>query len=258
MLDSVATKPQLSELLTLTKTEQTLRLAEINMQLEQLTAEQRVAWALDNLEGQHAVSSSFGIQAAVMLHLVSNVKADIPVILTDTGYLFPQTYRFIDELTAKLGLNLKIYRSEQSPAWQEARYGKLWEQGIEGIEKYNKLNKVEPMRRALTELNVGTWFSGLRREQSKSRQNLPVLSIQNGVFKFLPVIDWTNKDVHYYLEQNGLSYHPLWEEGYLSVGDTHTTKKWEPGMSEEETRFFGLKRECGLHEDDGEQYGSGI
>lgn len=258
MLDSVATKPQLSELLTLTKTEQTLRLAEINMQLEQLTAEQRVAWALDNLEGQHAVSSSFGIQAAVMLHLVSNVKADIPVILTDTGYLFPQTYRFIDELTAKLGLNLQIYRSEQSPAWQEARYGKLWEQGIEGIEKYNKLNKVEPMRRALTELNVGTWFSGLRREQSKSRQNLPVLSIQNGVFKFLPVIDWTNKDVHYYLEQNGLSYHPLWEEGYLSVGDTHTTKKWEPGMSEEETRFFGLKRECGLHEDDGEQYGSGI
>lgn len=258
MLDSVATKPQLSELLTLTKTEQTLRLAEINMQLEQLTAEQRVAWAFDNLEGQHAVSSSFGIQAAVMLHLVSNVKADIPVILTDTGYLFPQTYRFIDELTAKLGLNLKIYRSEQSPAWQEARYGKLWEQGIEGIEKYNKLNKVEPMRRALTELNVGTWFSGLRREQSKSRQNLPVLSIQNGVFKFLPVIDWTNKDVHYYLEQNGLSYHPLWEEGYLSVGDTHTTKKWEPGMSEEETRFFGLKRECGLHEDDGEQYGSGI
>ena len=258
MLDSVATKPQLSELLTLTKTEQTLRLAEINMQLEQLTAEQRVAWALDNLEGQHVVSSSFGIQAAVMLHLVSNVKADIPVILTDTGYLFPQTYRFIDELTAKLGLNLKIYRSEQSPAWQEARYGKLWEQGIEGIEKYNKLNKVEPMRRALIELNVGTWFSGLRREQSKSRQNLPVLSIQNGVFKFLPVIDWTNKDVHYYLEQNGLSYHPLWEEGYLSVGDTHTTKKWEPGMSEEETRFFGLKRECGLHEDDGEQYGSGI
>lgn len=258
MLNTLDKGLELKTLLTLNKAEQSLQLAEINEKLEAMTAQQRVAWALENLEGQHVVSSSFGIQAAVMLHLVTSVKADVPIILTDTGYLFPETYRFIDELTEKLNLNLKIYRSEQSAAWQEARYGKLWEQGIEGIEQYNKLNKVEPMRRALQELEVGTWFSGLRREQSKSRQNLPVLSIQNGVFKFLPVIDWTNKDVHYYLEQHGLSYHPLWEEGYLSVGDTHTTKKWEPGMSEEETRFFGLKRECGLHEDEGEQDGSGI
>lgn len=258
MLDSVASKPQLAKLLSLTKTEQILQLGQINAELEQLTAQQRVAWALENLEGQFAVSSSFGIQAAVMLHLVTEQKPDIPVILTDTGYLFPETYRFIDRLSEQLTLNLKVYRAKESANWQEARYGKLWEQGIEGIEKYNKLNKVEPMRRALDELEVGTWFSGLRREQSKSRASLPILSIQNGVFKFLPVIDWTNKDVHYYLEQNGLSYHPLRDEGYLSVGDTHTSKKWEPGMSEEETRFFGLKRECGLHEDDSEQDGSGI
>ncbi|MDC5702946.1 phosphoadenylyl-sulfate reductase [Vibrio europaeus] len=258
MLDSVASKPQLAKLLSLTKTEQILQLGQINAELEQLTAQQRVAWALENLEGQFAVSSSFGIQAAVMLHLVTEQKPDIPVILTDTGYLFPETYRFIDQLSEQLTLNLKVYRAKESAHWQEARYGKLWEQGIEGIEKYNKLNKVEPMRRALDELEVGTWFSGLRREQSKTRASLPILSIQNGVFKFLPVIDWTNKDVHYYLEQNGLSYHPLRDEGYLSVGDTHTSKKWEPGMSEEETRFFGLKRECGLHEEDSEQDGSGI
>ena len=258
MLDSVASKPQLVKLLSLTKTEQILQLGQINAELEQLTAQQRVAWALENLEGQFAVSSSFGIQAAVMLHLVTEQKPDIPVILTDTGYLFPETYRFIDQLSEQLTLNLKVYRAKESANWQEERYGKLWEQGIEGIEKDNKLNKVEPMRRAFDEPEVGTWFSGLRREQSKSRASLPILSIQNGVFKFLPVIDWTNKDVHYYLEQNGLSYHPLRDEGYLSVGDTHTSKKWEPGMSEEETRFFGLKRECGLHEDDSEQDGSGI
>ncbi len=259
MPDTTATKkPQLSELLSMTKVEQSLRLAELNGYLETLNAKERVAWAIENLEGEHVVSSSFGIQAAVMLHLVAQVKPDAPVILTDTGYLFPETYRFIDELTEKLNLNLKIFRAHTSPHWQEARYGKLWEQGVEGIEKYNKINKVEPMRRALDELKVGTWFSGLRREQSSSRANLPILAIQNGVFKFLPVIDWTNKDVHYYLEQNNLPYHPLWDQGYLSVGDTHTTRKWEPGMSEEETRFFGLKRECGLHEDNGEQDGSGI
>ena len=250
--------PKLSELLALTKVEQTLQLAEINAELEKLTAQERVAWALENLEGEHAVSSSFGIQAAVMLHLVTQVRANTPVILTDTGYLFPETYRFIDELSEKLTLNLQVFRATESPVWQEARYGKLWDQGVEGIEKYNRINKVEPMRRALDELQVGTWFSGLRREQSGSRATLPILSVQNGVFKFLPVIDWTNKDVHYYLKENNLPYHPLWDEGYLSVGDTHTTQKWEPGMTEEQTRFFGLKRECGLHEDDTETDGSGI
>lgn len=259
MLNSLAFNLKLSDMLPLSKVEQTLYLAEINVELEKLSAQERVDWALEHLDGMHIVTSSFGIQAAVMLHLVTQARPDIPVVFTDTGYLFPETYRFIDQLSEELTLNLKIYQARQSPNWQEARYGQLWDQGIEGIEKYNKLNKVEPMRRALDELDVGTWFSGLRREQSNSRANLPILSIQNGVFKFLPVIDWTNKDVHYYLTDNNLKYHPLREEGYLSIGDTHTTKKWEPGMNEEETRFFGLKRECGLHEDEGaEQNGSGI
>ncbi|XTZ37571.1 phosphoadenosine phosphosulfate reductase [Salmonella enterica] len=223
-------------------------LAATNSQLEKLSAEARVAWALENLPGNYVLSSSFGIQAAVSLHLVNQIRPDIPVILTDTGYLFPETYQFIDELTDKLKLNLKVYRAELSPAWQEARYGKLWEQGVEGIEKYNTLNKVEPMNRALAELQAQTWFAGLRREQSDSRANLPVLGIQRGVYKVLPIIDWDNRTVYQYLQKHGLHYHPLWDQGYLSVGDTHTTRKWEPGMAEEDTRFFGLKRECGLHE----------
>ncbi|WP_033577327.1 phosphoadenylyl-sulfate reductase [Dickeya chrysanthemi] len=228
--------------------EQTAALAEINQQLESLSAEARVSWALENLPGEFVLSSSFGIQAAVCLHLVTRQRSDIPVILTDTGYLFAETYQFIDQLTEQLSLNLRVYRAALSPAWQEVRYGKLWEQGGEGIEQYNQINKVEPMNRALQELQASTWFAGLRREQSGSRGALPVLAVQRGVFKFLPIIDWDNRTVYQYLKANGLSYHPLWEQGYLSVGDTHTTRKWEPGMSEEETRFFGLKRECGLHE----------
>ena len=239
----------LEGLLALTKEQQVAALAATNAQLEALSAQDRVAWALEHLPGEFVLSSSFGIQAALMLHLVSQQKRDIPVILTDTGYLFPETYQFIDQLTERLRLNLKVYRADLSAAWQEARYGKLWEQGVEGIERYNQLNKVEPMARALSELNATTWFSGLRREQSGSRGNLPVLAIQRGRFKFLPVIDWSNKDVFYYFKEHDLPYHPLWEQGYLSVGDTHTTTKWEPGMNEEETRFFGLKRECGLHEE---------
>ncbi|MBN3080512.1 phosphoadenylyl-sulfate reductase [Pectobacterium sp. PL64] len=238
----------LEALNALPKAEQAAELAVVNGQLEQLSAQERVSWALENLPGDYVLSSSFGIQAAVSLHLVTQQRPDIPVILTDTGYLFPETYQFIDALTEQLTLNLQVYRAAESPAWQEARYGKLWEQGVEGIERYNLLNKVEPMNRALSELKAKTWFAGLRREQSGSRGELPVLAIQRGVFKFLPIIDWDNRTVYQYLKENGLSYHPLWDQGYLSVGDTHTTRKWEPGMAEEETRFFGLKRECGLHE----------
>ncbi|MFT9100006.1 MAG: phosphoadenylyl-sulfate reductase, partial [Zymomonas mobilis subsp. pomaceae] len=183
----------LDQLKLLPKVEQEAALAAANEQLETLNAQERIRWALENLADNFVLSSSFGIQAAVMLHIVTRQKPDIPVILTDTGYLFPETYRFIDNLTETLDLNLKIFRAEISPAWQEARYGKLWEQGIEGIERYNAINKVEPMNHALTQLQAGTWFAGLRRDQSKSRSHLPVLALQRGVFKFLPIIDWDNK-----------------------------------------------------------------
>lgn len=227
--------------------------AELNLDLESMTAQQRVTWALDNLPAGFMLSSSFGAQSAVMLHLLTQQFPDIPVVLTDTGYLFPETYQFIDEMTEKLNLNLKVYRSPISSGWQEARYGKLWEKGLEGIEQYNQMNKVVPMQRALEELETKTWFAGLRRTQSDTREKLQVIQKLEKQFKVYPIIDWSNKDVHYYLKEHDLPYHPLWEKGYVSIGDWHTTRSLEEGMSEQDTRFFGMKRECGLHE-----FGDGI
>lgn len=219
-----------------------------------LSAADRVAWALGNLPGDHVLTSSFGIQAAVLLHLVVRQAPGIPVIFIDTGYLFPETYRFVDELTARLKLNLKVYRSQQSPAWQEARHGKRWQQGLGGIELYNRDNKVEPMERALRELKVGSWFAGVRRSQSSGRANTRFLSGQGRPgatrWKIHPIADWTDRDVFDYLRQHDLPYHPLWDQGYVSVGDVQTTKPLHAVNSVEETRFFGLKRECGLHEID--------
>ncbi|WP_297892978.1 phosphoadenylyl-sulfate reductase [Shewanella sp.] len=246
---TVISAAELKALLNAPKAEQALVLERINQFLAGLSAQERVLWGLAYLPGNHALSSSFGIQAAVMLHMVSQAEANIPVILTDTGYLFPETYQFIDELTERLSLNLKVYQAVMTQAWQEARFGKLWEQGVDGLEQYNRLNKVEPMQRALAELEVGTWFAGLRRSQASTREALPILAIHGTRFKLLPIIEWSNKDVHLYLTQFDLPYHPLWEQGYVSVGDTHSSKPLELGMTEEETRFNGLKRECGLHYD---------
>lgn len=225
-----------------------LNLVESNPKLEKMTPIQRVEWAFKYLPSTHVVSSSFGAQSAVMLHLINQVAPGTPVILTDTGYLFPETYQFIDRLSKELSLNLHVYRAELSAAWQEARFGKQWEKGLEGIENYNRINKVEPMRRALSELQAGTWFAGLRRSQSDSREGLNVLVKQAGQFKVHPIIDQTNKQLHEYLKRYDLPYHPLWEKGYVSIGDWHTTQSLEAGMSEQDTRFFGMKRECGLHE----------
>jgi phosphoadenosine phosphosulfate reductase len=227
----------------------------LNTEFRSLNARERVARALELLPGQHLLSSSFGAQAAVSLHLVTRLAPRTPVVLIDTGYLFPETYLFIDELASRLKLELRIYRSSLSPAWQEARHGKLWEQGAAGIERYNQFNKVEPMERALRELDCGTWFAGLRREQAQSRAAIePVQLTSGGRFKVHPIYDWTDRDVYRYLTKHDLPYHPLWQQGFVSIGDWHTTRSLsEAGDDSEATRFFGLRRECGLHDDNGSE-----
>ena len=222
-------------------------LDEVNADLERMDAASRVRWALDHLPGAHALSSSFGAQAAVSLHMVVSQAPSIPVILIDTGYLFPETYRFIDELVLRLELNLKVYQPSMSPAWLEARHGRLWEQGLEGIERYNSLRKSEPMQRALQELGVGTWFAGLRRDQAKSRRRIRPVEYRHGRWKVHPILDWTDRQVFAYLRRHDLPYHPLWHEGYVSIGDWHTTRSLAEAGDAAATRFFGLKRECGLH-----------
>ena len=222
-------------------------LAELNHVLEPLSAKQRVAWSLENLPGAHVLSSSFGAQAAVSLHLVTRQAPRIPVILLDTGYLFAETYAFVEKLTERLGLNLKVYRSTLSPAWIEARFGKLWEQGVAGLEKYHDLTKLEPMRRALRETGARSWFSGLRRSQARTRSNIRPLEWRDGTFRIYPIVEWNDRDVGAYLKKHELPYHPMWDRGFVSIGDWHTTRPLHEAGDLEATRFLGLKRECGLH-----------
>ena len=165
-------------------------LAAENAVLEKLSAQERVAWACDRFGEGLILSTSFGLQSSVMLHLVLQVNDQTPVVFVDTGYLFPETYEYARTLGQKLGFKEKTYSAMTSSAYQEASHGKLWEQGKEGMAKYNFLNKKEPMDRALRELGATAWLAGLRRSQSEDRRNRPFIEKQGEVFKIYPILDW--------------------------------------------------------------------
>jgi phosphoadenosine phosphosulfate reductase len=219
--------------------------------LESASAEERISWAVETYGDGLVMTTSFGIHSAVMLHLTTRLVPKIPVIFIDTGYLFPDTYLFARDLAERLDLNLKRFIPTMTAAEQEALFGRLWEKGPEGLKRYNHVNKVEPMDRAVRETGATAWLAGLRREQSDSRNDLPVIQQQNKVAKIHPIIDWDARRMHRYLVDHDLPYHPLWDQGYVSVGDWHSTSKLLDGMTEEQTRFNGQKRECGLHENSG-------
>lgn len=217
------------------------------MDLDTLTASQRITWALEHAPGPAALTTSFGIQSAVLLHLATRIEPGLPVIFIDTGHLFEETYRHADQLRLELGLDVRVYQPRVSSAWTQARHGKLWEQGAEGLDHYHRIHKIEPLNRALDELGVGTWISGRRREQSDTRSQLQVLEDKGSRWKLNPIVDWTDAQVEAYVREHRLPQHPLALQGYVSVGDRHDTVPLKPGMRAEDTRHFGIKRECGIH-----------
>ena len=194
------------------------------------------------------LSTSFGIQAALMLHLTKEIAPGVPVVLVDTGYLPAATHAFAAELTDLLDLDLRVYRSPLTPAEMEARHGRLWESDdVADLDLYDRIRKVEPMQRALRELGATAWLAGLRAEQTAHRSGLSRVGVQDGRAKILPIIDWTTRNVHDYLKRNDLPLHPYFELGYATVGDEHSSGPLVDGLDERATRFRGLKEECGLH-----------
>lgn len=195
------------------------------------------------------VSTSFGIHSAAMLHLATEVAPGLPVVWVDTGYLPAETYRFAEDLIARLDLNLHVAQPELSPARMEAVHGRLWERGdLAALDLYDRIRKVEPMHAALDQLGATGWLAGLRAEQTAHRKTLSPITEQWGREKFLPMLDWSTRDVHGYLTRHDLPLHPLFEEGYASVGDWHTSRPVHEGDPDERSgRFLGLKQECGIH-----------
>lgn len=219
----------------------------LNAQVADLDATAFVQWSAEMFPTGLVMTSSFGAQSAVMLHLVTRVVPDVPVILIDTGYLFPDTYRFVQAMTDRLELNLKVYRPQMTNGWLEALHGPLWARGPAELERYHQIVKVEPMQRALEELEVTAWLAGLRSEQTGYRSGLRRIEMQGDRYKLHPILDWSTRDVHEYLKAHNLPYHPLYEKGYKSIGDVHSTLPITAGQDERAGRFGGKAQECGLH-----------
>lgn len=224
-------------------------MAELNDHLSKAPAQDVIEWADATFGDGLVMTTSFGIQSAVMLHQASSVNPGIPVIWIDTGYLPEETYRFADELTERLQLNLHVAQSPLSPAQMEATFGKLWEsEDVDDLNLYDRIRKVEPMKRALEETGARAWLSGLRSEQTEFRRTLSPVGYDGERYKVLPILNWTSKDVYDYLTKHNLPYHPLFEKGYATVGDAHSSRPLSAADSHErETRFGGLKEECGIH-----------
>lgn len=226
-----------------------LDLTALNQTFDRAKATELIEWGYQTFGEKLVMSTSFGIQSAVMLQLVTSVAPNIPIIWVDTGYLPAETYRFADALSQRLSLNLQVYQSPITPARMEARSGKLWEVGtVEAFNQYDQLRKVEPMQRALKELGAIAWLTGLRADQTGHRKSLERIGLQGKFYKLLPILHWHSKDIYDYLKAHNLPYHPLWEEGYVSVGDWHSSRPLSADDTDERaTRFNGLKQECGIH-----------
>jgi phosphoadenosine phosphosulfate reductase len=217
-------------------------------ELAQGDAASRLRWGLETFGAGFALTTSFGIQSAVLLHQISRLDRPVPVIWVDTGSLPPETYRYAETLTTLLDLRLTVAQADLSPARMEALHGQLWNTGtLEDMELYLRLRKVDPLDRAMEALGVRCWASGVRGGQTDHRQAMEPLAKVRQRWSLRPLLDWSKKDVFYFMQEHKLPQHPLFEQGYSTVGDWHSSGPDDGTSSGRATRFGGLKQECGIH-----------
>jgi phosphoadenosine phosphosulfate reductase len=194
-------------------------------------------------------TSSFQSNSVVLLHVIGTLDASIPIYFLDTGFHFPETLRFRDSLAERLGLDIRVLRSPVSRIQQRDSRDRLL--FASDPDHCCHLNKVLPLEPVL--LSNDVWISGVRASQSSHRAAMGEEARgRHGILRYHPLLDWSAKDVHYYIEEHALPRHPLESENYFSIGCRPCTRRMDPEQLYDDRggRWFGMnKTECGLHMD---------
>ena len=192
-------------------------------------------------------TSSFQTHSIVLLHIISQIDNSIPVYFINTGFHFPETVAFKDQLADILKLNMKEVSSATSKHMQRDAKGKFLFTSDPDFCCY--LNKVQPLEPILAEHDV--WINGVRADQSAVRKSFKEEEkAPHDVIRFHPMLDWNTKMIELYIKEHKLPRHPLEEKGYFSIGCEPCTRKFDLEWNAREGRWFGLnKTECGLNTD---------
>ncbi len=197
--------------------------------------------------GSACVTCSFQTEDMIALELVRESLPDVPVLFLETGYHFPEVYRYRDEMTERYGLNLVNVMPRQSLEEHEAALGLLHQSKPD---ECCKLRKVGPLFAALEQYDV--WFTGLRRVQSPTRANLQAIDqfpLPSGkkLLKVSPLATWTDQEVWQFARSRGIPILSLYNEGYTSIGCAPCTAKPTDENNVRSGRWAGRKLECGIH-----------
>ncbi len=225
---------------------QTVDLERWNTDLSAATPEELLRWASARWGDRVALSCSFGGAAGmVLLDMVMQVAPSTTVLYVDTGLLFPATYRVVEAVRRRYGIDPLAARPRQSVTLQAEHEGAaLWEQDPT---RCCQLRKVEPLADAL--LPYAAWITGIRRDGAATRANAQTVEWSNkyGLVKLNPLAAWTERDVWRYIHANNVPYNPLLDQGYRSLG-CYTCTRLPSGDDPRSGRWVGFnKTECGLH-----------
>jgi phosphoadenosine phosphosulfate reductase len=227
----------------------------ISQSFETASAEDVVRWAVRTFGDGLVMTSSFGADSAALLHLATRHMPRIRVIFIDTGFLFPETHAYVEELRRLLDLNIWHYRTRNDPFVYLESAGEDDFRRRRDVERCCAANKNEPMERAMRDLAPSAWLRGIRRSQSESRRNRQFVewSTRYSCYAVSPLLNWTDADIEDYLRRNGLPRHPLAGLGYRSIGCSPLTctRPVEGDEDPRAGRWAGTgKTECGLHLED--------
>jgi len=224
------------------------------MTMDSVSEVEERATAAREFLGQHlagatnaCVTSSFQAEDVVVLHMVRQILPDVPVLFLETGYHFPETLAYRDQMAADWKLNLVNVEPEQTVAQQESAFGILHQSAPD---RCCGLRKVGPLFRALSQ--YGTWVTGLRRQQSKSRANLQpeesfALPSGHKLSKLSPLAEWSTRDVWHYAQSHRIPLLSLYDRGYTSIGCAPCTSLPFDPEDPRSGRWSGRKLECGIH-----------